>query len=78
LALLRLRQRSENDALVNSVVSSLYNVHDQYNKGYYNGGLPGSNPFWAEYLQAKLPNWAAKFYADLLMAVEDPSSISYG
>jgi hypothetical protein len=39
----------------------------QSKKGPSAGGLPGSYPFWGAYLRGRYPNWAAKFYIDLLM-----------
>ena len=32
------------------------------------GGIPGSAPIWGDYLYMALPNWAAKFYVDALIA----------
>jgi hypothetical protein len=37
------------------------------------GGIPGSDPIWGEYVQFGLPNWAAKFYLDALLAQGDPA-----
>lgn len=31
------------------------------------GGIPGAWPIWERYLRFSYPNWAAKFFADLLM-----------
>jgi prenyltransferase/squalene oxidase-like repeat protein len=31
------------------------------------GGIPGSWPIWERYLRFSYPNWAAKFFADLLL-----------
>jgi hypothetical protein len=31
------------------------------------GGIPGAWPIWGRYLRFRYPNWAAKFFADLLM-----------
>ncbi len=32
------------------------------------GGIAGSFPIWGQYIQLSYPNWAAKFFADALMA----------
>ncbi len=34
------------------------------------GGIAGSDPVWGDYLGFTYPNWAAKFYADALLARE--------
>jgi folate-dependent phosphoribosylglycinamide formyltransferase PurN len=34
------------------------------------GGIAGSNPIWGQYVANALPNWAAKFFLDALMAKE--------
>ena len=31
------------------------------------GGIPGSDPVWGDYIYAKIPNWAAKFFIDALL-----------
>ncbi|MEW6400373.1 MAG: prenyltransferase/squalene oxidase repeat-containing protein [Chloroflexota bacterium] len=33
------------------------------------GGIPGAWPIWERYLRFSYPNWAAKFFADLLMYI---------
>jgi folate-dependent phosphoribosylglycinamide formyltransferase PurN len=32
------------------------------------GGIPGSDPIWGDYIKLALPNWAAKFFIDALLA----------
>jgi hypothetical protein len=32
------------------------------------GGIPGSDPVWGDYLSMALPNWAAKFFVDAVLA----------
>jgi hypothetical protein len=32
------------------------------------GGIPGSFPIWGEYISNALPNWAAKYFIDALLA----------
>ena len=32
------------------------------------GGIPGSDPVWGDYISLALPNWAAKFFIDALLA----------
>src|SRR5579884_2183505 len=32
------------------------------------GAIPGSDPLWGSYLYCALPNWAAKFFVDALLA----------
>jgi hypothetical protein len=32
------------------------------------GGIPGSDPVWGAYIKGAVPNWAAKFYIDALLA----------
>lgn len=34
------------------------------------GGIPGSDPIWGDYAPFAVPNWAAKFYLDALLARE--------
>lgn len=34
------------------------------------GGIPGSYPVWGDYIPMALPNWAAKFFIDSLLAKE--------
>jgi hypothetical protein len=38
------------------------------------GGIPGSWPIWERYVRFSYPNWAAKFFADLLMFLLDGNS----
>ena len=33
-----------------------------------NGGIPGSFPIWGKYITNTIPNWAAKYFIDALMA----------
>jgi hypothetical protein len=35
------------------------------------GGIPGAWPIWERYLRFSYPNWAAKFFADLMMFLLD-------
>ena len=35
------------------------------------GAIPGSKPIWGRYLIFRYPNWAVKFYMDVLMAISD-------
>jgi folate-dependent phosphoribosylglycinamide formyltransferase PurN len=35
------------------------------------GGIPGSAPVWGDYLYMALPNWAAKYFIDALLAKPD-------
>ena len=34
----------------------------------FRGGVPGSDPIWGDYISLAVPNWAAKFYIDALLA----------
>lgn len=34
------------------------------------GGIPGSDPIWGDYIHLAVPNWAAKFFIDALLAKE--------
>ena len=34
------------------------------------GGIPGSDPSWGDYIPMALPNWAAKYFIDALLAKE--------
>lgn len=34
------------------------------------GGIRGSNPVWGRYMYLRYPNWAAKFYIDMLLVHE--------
>lgn len=34
----------------------------------FRGGIPGSDPIWGHYIPLAVPNWAAKFYIDALLA----------
>jgi hypothetical protein len=36
-----------------------------------NGGVGGSFPLWGDYIRFAFPNWAAKFFVDGLLLVED-------
>jgi hypothetical protein len=35
------------------------------------GAFPGSKPLWGPYMRFRYPNWAAKFYLDAMMMLED-------
>jgi hypothetical protein len=35
------------------------------------GGIPGSSPAWGDYIYMALPNWAAKFFIDAMLAKQD-------
>jgi hypothetical protein len=35
------------------------------------GAIPGSVPFWGPYLRGRFPNWAAKFWVDALMQLQE-------
>lgn len=35
------------------------------------GGIPGSAPVWGDYVYTQLPNWAAKYFVDALLAKRD-------
>ena len=35
------------------------------------GAVAGSSPPWGGYMALRYPNWAAKFHADALVALED-------
>lgn len=34
------------------------------------GGIPGSNPIWGAYIFMGLPNWAAKFFVDAMLLLD--------
>jgi Formyl transferase/Beta-L-arabinofuranosidase, GH127 len=36
-----------------------------------NGGVAGSSPLWGDYIRFAFPNWAAKFFVDGLVSIED-------
>ncbi len=38
------------------------------------GGIPGSQPLWGAYERFKLPNWAAKFFIDAILQLEEIES----
>jgi uncharacterized protein YyaL (SSP411 family) len=38
------------------------------------GAIPGSQPLWGEYERFKTPNWAAKFFLDAIMQLEEVES----
>lgn len=40
-----------------------------------NGAIPGSVPFWGEYMRFKYPNWAAKFFLDACRFVFEEKEI---
>lgn len=42
------------------------------------GALPGSYPIWGRYLTLRLPNWAAKFFVDSIVAVRDGHGSQHG
>jgi hypothetical protein len=40
-----------------------------------NGAMPGSSPFWGQYMRFRYPNWAAKFFLDALLKLEQTGAI---
>jgi hypothetical protein len=38
------------------------------------GAIAGSHPIFGRYERFKYPNWAAKFFIDALLALEEPAS----
>ena len=38
------------------------------------GGIPGSQPLWGAYERFKMPNWAAKFFIDAILQVNEINS----
>jgi len=39
--------------------------------GGINGGIKGSHPIWGKYQRFEYPNWAAKFFIDLILLQEE-------
>jgi hypothetical protein len=54
------------------IIDQLKRVHSlkSINPG-IRGGIAGSYPIWGQYMQFRYPNWAAKFFADALMLLEE-------
>jgi hypothetical protein len=40
------------------------------------GAIPGSVPFWGPYLRGRFPNWAAKFWVDALMQLQEKKPLT--
>ncbi|MGD9614723.1 MAG: formyltransferase family protein [Alphaproteobacteria bacterium] len=69
---LRLYDRTGDTALLNAALKAIDEVKraqdlDNPNPG-IRGGIPGSFPVWGEYISNALPNWAAKYFIDALLA----------
>ena len=54
--------------IYNEILNSLKTVQclSSNNTG-IRGGIPGSYPIWGEYMRYIYPNWAAKYFADLIL-----------
>src|SRR4051794_21261099 len=69
---LRLYERTGDATLLNAAFKAIDEVKraqdlDNSNPG-IRGGIPGSFPIWGEYITNAIPNWAAKFFIDALLA----------
>lgn len=74
LCWLRLYGISGDVRLLNAAIKMVHEVSRRQfrRRGSPNdGGIPGSWPVWGPYLTLRYPNWAVKFYMDLLMAVDE-------
>jgi len=52
-----------------------YQLLNSLNKG-IKGGIAGSRPIWGDYIQYGYPNWAAKFFVDALLLLEQADADS--
>lgn len=71
---LRMYSISRDIRLLNAAVKVVHEVSKRQfrRQGHPNdGGIPGSWPVWGPYLTFRYPNWAVKFYMDLLMAADE-------
>jgi folate-dependent phosphoribosylglycinamide formyltransferase PurN len=69
---LRLYDRTADAALLNAALKAIDLVKaaqdlDNLDPG-IRGGIAGSHPVWGEYITNALPNWAAKYFIDALLA----------
>jgi hypothetical protein len=68
----RLYERTGDGRFVNAALKALDQIKaaqrlDSAESG-IRGGVPGSDPLWGDYIRLGLPNWAAKFFIDALLA----------
>ena len=52
-----------------------YQSHNSLSKG-IRGGIAGSHPIWGGYITYGYPNWAAKFFVDALLLLEQADADS--
>jgi hypothetical protein len=74
LCWLRMYGISRDIRLLNAAVKVVHEVSRRQvrRRGHPNdGGIPGSWPLWGPYLTFRYPNWAVKFYMDLLMTTDE-------
>ena len=69
---LRLYERTGDATLLTAAFKAIDEVKqaqdlDNPNPG-IRGGIPGSFPIWGEYITNAIPNWAAKYFIDALLA----------
>lgn len=71
---LRLYERTGDATLLNAALEAIDLVKDTQVFGHpdpgIRGGIAGSYPVWGEYITNALPNWAAKYFIDALLAKE--------
>lgn len=67
MALVLLRSGKRPD-FIPSLIEQLISYQKQ--DGPAKGGFPGSVPFWKGYMPLRYPNWAAKFYLDLVKEID--------
>jgi hypothetical protein len=75
---LRLYHATGDATLLNAAFKAIDEVKkaqdlDNPNPG-IRGGIPGSFPIWGEYISNALPNWAAKYFIDALLAKQQALS----
>ena len=76
LALLwfRLYERGQDPRYLNAALKAIDLVKvaqpmDNADSG-IQGGIPGSDPVWGEYLYGAIPNWSSKYFIDAMLAKE--------
>ncbi|MGQ0715398.1 MAG: formyltransferase family protein [Gemmatimonadaceae bacterium] len=69
---LRLHAMEQDFVLLNAALKAIDDVKAAQPMSHPNlgirGGIPGSDPVWGDYIRFALPNWAAKYFVDALLA----------
>lgn len=71
ICLLKYESRESDLRLVNAACKLVDSVMDHQSQSRLvsgmQGAIPGSSPLWGKYMRFRYPNWAAKFYCDVLL-----------